>query len=314
MLKNVSSRRQFLQAGAVSLLGGNFLNRSWAQVPQDDPLPARQPLDRLAGPPLVSARSWAIAEGQTGRFLWGANEATALTMASTTKIMTAWTVLQFQAQNAKTLEEIVTVSAQAAKVGGSTAQIRTGDRLSVRDLLYGLLLPSGNDAAFAFAEHFGSRCRPAKESPSAAAAFVGEMNRQAGRLRLGETQYIDPHGLGRNQTSARDLATLCWHGLQNSLFRQYVQTRRHRSEITDAKGHKRPMTWNNTNKLLDIEGYDGVKTGTTTAAGYCLASSGRRMNDHLIVVVLGCTSNDSRYIDTRNLYRWAWRERGHKES
>ena len=71
-------------------------------------------------------------------------------------------------------------------------------------------------------------------------------------------------------------------------------------------------TWNNTNKLLDIEGYDGIKTGTTSAAGSCLVASGRRGKDHLIVVVLGATSNDSRYIDTRNLFRWAWTQRGHK--
>ena len=71
------------------------------------------------------------------------------------------------------------------------------------------------------------------------------------------------------------------------------------------------VTWTNTNRLLDIEGYDGIKTGTTTAAGACLVASGRRGSDHLFVVVLGATSNDGRYVDARNLFRWAWRERGH---
>jgi D-alanyl-D-alanine carboxypeptidase (penicillin-binding protein 5/6) len=91
-----------------------------------------------------------------------------------------------------------------------------------------------------------------------------------------------------------------------------VRTRRHNCEALDAKGARRKVEWNNTNRLLDIEGYDGIKTGTTTAAGSCLVASGRRGTDHLIVVVLGCTSNDSRYIDTRNLFRWGWQQRGHK--
>ena len=72
------------------------------------------------------------------------------------------------------------------------------------------------------------------------------------------------------------------------------------------------MTWTNTNKLLDVEGYEGVKTGTTTPAGNCLVACGSRGEDRLIVVVLGATATDGRYVDARNLFRWAWRERGHK--
>ncbi len=173
------------------------------------------------------------------------------------------------------------------------------------------MLPTGNDSAVALAEHFSPRLREpkAKIPPGSLAPFVAEMNRQAGRLKLGETRYLDPHGLGQNETSARDLTALGFRAMQDATFRQYVQTRRHRSQVTDAKGERRPVTWDNTNKLLDIEGYDGIKTGTTTAAGACLVGSGRRGDDHLLVTVLGCTSNDSRYADTRNLFRWAWRER-----
>jgi D-alanyl-D-alanine carboxypeptidase (penicillin-binding protein 5/6) len=72
------------------------------------------------------------------------------------------------------------------------------------------------------------------------------------------------------------------------------------------------VTWTNTNRLLDVEGYEGVKTGTTTPAGNCLVGSAKRGDDRLIVVVLGSTSTDGRYIDARNLFRWAWLERGHK--
>ena len=99
----------------------------------------------------------------------------------------------------------------------------------------------------------------------------------------------------------------------SELFRQIVRTRRHTYEVVDAKGQRRTVVWNNTNRLLDMEGYDGIKTGTTSAAGACLVASGRRGTDHLYVVVLGSTSSDGRYVDARNLFRWAWRERGHRE-
>jgi D-alanyl-D-alanine carboxypeptidase (penicillin-binding protein 5/6) len=275
-------------------------------------LPAPRAADRVGGPPVVSARAWAIVDGAKGRYLWGANEAAELNMASTTKIMTAWIVLRAAADNPKTLDETVVFSEQAAKTAGSSSRLRAGERIPVRDLLYGLLLPSGNDAATAFAEHFGARYRNAKDPASPFGAFIGEMNRQAKMLRLAETTYFDPHGLGKNHTSARNLATLAWQAMQNQHFRAYVRTRRHTCEVADAKGTRRSVTWNNTNKLLDIEGYDGIKTGTTSAAGSCLVASGRHGTDHLVVVVLGATSNDSRYIDARNLFRWAWRERGHK--
>jgi D-alanyl-D-alanine carboxypeptidase (penicillin-binding protein 5/6) len=303
------TRRQFFWAGSAGVLGLSLTGRFEAQAPEEKPLPTKQAADRVEGPPVVSARAWAIAEGSSGRLLWGAHETDALAMASTTKIMTAWLVLQLAADNARVLDEIVNVSEAAARTVGSSARIRAADRISVRDLLYGLLLPSGNDAAAAFAEHFGPRYQQPNDTATPVAAFVAQMNRQAETLRLAETRYLDPHGLSANRTSARDLARLTATAMQNALFRQYVQTRRHRGEATEASGEKRVLLWNNTNLLLGIEGYDGVKTGTTTAAGSCLVGSGRRGTDHLLVVVLGCTSNDSRYIDTRNLFRWAWQQR-----
>src|SRR5205085_2775438 len=97
-----------------------------AQGPDEKLEPKKQPAERLDGPPVVSARAWAIADGQTGRFLWGANEAAPLAMASTTKIMTAWLVLRLAGENAKVLDEVVNVSERAARTTGSSARIRTG--------------------------------------------------------------------------------------------------------------------------------------------------------------------------------------------
>jgi serine-type D-Ala-D-Ala carboxypeptidase (penicillin-binding protein 5/6) len=294
--------------GSLLLVASLPVPPAWSQAVT--PPKPKLPADRIDGPPVVSARAWAVADGKTGRFLWGSKETEPRAMASTTKIMTAFIILELAAKDPKLLDEILIVSERAAKTGGSGAKIRTGERYIVRELLYGLLLPSGNDAAVALAEHFGRRaCPEGKPGETSLALFVRAMNRRARELKLTATKYLDPHGLSRNQSSARDLTVLAWHALQNEPFRRYVQTRTHRCTVMDTRGEKRSMTWTNTNRLLGIQGYDGVKTGTTGAAGSCLVASGRHAGDHLLVVVLGCTSNDSRYVDSRNLFRWAWRER-----
>jgi D-alanyl-D-alanine carboxypeptidase (penicillin-binding protein 5/6) len=282
--------------------------------PAEKPLPAKAAPERLDAPPLVTAKAWAVADGKTGKLLYGGREAEPLAIASTTKIMTARVVLRLAAEDAKVLDETLTVSAKAAGTTGSSAKIKAGEKYRVGDLLYGLLLPSGNDAAVAFAEHFGPRLAGKEEGkePEAVATFVAAMNREAKALKLGETKYLDPHGLGRNESSARDLAVLAARTLEDKHFRAIVTTRRHRGEAIGPDGEKRAAVWENTNRLLGIEGYDGVKTGTTNAAGNCLVASGHHDGDHLIVVILGSTSADGRYVDARNLFRWAWRERGAK--
>lgn len=277
-----------------------------------DPPAKLAPADTLDGAPFVTAKAWAIADGKTGKVLWSGGEATPRPIASTTKVMTALLALRLADADPTVLDEVIVVSETAAKTGGSSARIRTGDKVPVREMLYGLLLPSGNDAAAALAEHFGPRFRPdggPVREPSA--AFVAEMNRTAQRLGLTSTSYLDPHGLGANKSTPRDLAILAWHALQGERFRKYVSTRLREYEITNAAGEKRVVEWRNSNQLLGVSGYDGVKTGTTTPAGACLIASGRRGTDHLLVVVLGSTASDARYTDTRNLFRWAWRERGH---
>lgn len=274
----------------------------------------KKPADSLEGPPFVTAKAWAIADGKTGVVLWGFQESSPRSMASTTKIMTAWIVLQLAAMDAKVLDELVTISERADKTTGSSAKIVAGERYSVRDLLYGLLLPSGNDAATALAEHFGKRFSADQPNADSTASFIAEMNRRADALKLNETKYLDPHGLSANQTSARDLVRLAWTALQNPLFPTYVRTREHRCQALQADGTKRDVIWKNSNQLLDVAGYDGVKTGTTNAAGACLVASGHRGEDHLLIVVLGATSPDARYTDARNLFRWSWLQRGHKAS
>jgi D-alanyl-D-alanine carboxypeptidase (penicillin-binding protein 5/6) len=283
-----------------------------AQPPAAKAPASRNPVDLLDGPPFVSAKAWTVVDAKTRKTLGGDHDAEARPMASTTKIMTAWLVLRLGADDAKVFDEVVVYSEHAAKTPGSSAKLKAGERLAVRELLYGLLLPSGNDAAVALAEHFGPRFEKAS---NATESFVDQMNRQAKSLGLKEMSFKDPNGLSpQNVSSARDLAALTREVMKDERFRAYVGTRTYECEVTDATGGKRAVTWVNTNKLLDVEGYEGVKTGTTAPAGNCLVGSARRGEDRLIVVVLGSTAADGRYVDARNLFRWGWRELAKKST
>jgi D-alanyl-D-alanine carboxypeptidase (penicillin-binding protein 5/6) len=271
----------------------------------------KTPAERADGPPMVAAKAWAIADGTTGKILWGDHEAESRPIASTTKIMTAFLALRLAETDPKILDEVITFSERAAKTSGSSSKIKVGEKLSVRELLYGMLLPSGNDAAVAVAEQFGPRF-PAdpKAGDDSVHRFVAEMNRRAHEFNLKETSFLDPNGLARNQSSPRDLAALTSRAMQIKLFRDYVGTRRHEGAVIDPTGEKRAITWVNTNHLLGSEGYDGVKTGTTKAAGACLVASGKRGRDRLIVVILGSDGGDARYSDAHKLFDWAWLKRG----
>ena len=280
----------------------------------------RRPPDPLDGPPSVTCRAWAIADGMTGEVLWQHNARRKLHFASTTKIMTAVVVLQLAEANPAVLDQEIVFSERADRTGGSSARVRAGERLTVGELLYGLMLPSGNDASVALGEHFGKRFRPARdETPERAAdplwRFVAEMNRTAVRLGMTATHYENTHGLTAEThlSTAADLLTLARAGWKMKRFRQYVGTRQHGCRLVGPGGRQRNIVWRNTNRLLPTEGYDGVKTGTTSAAGACLVSTGRRGKDRLFVVVLGAAASAARYTDSRNLYRWAWIQRGHKK-
>ena len=295
---------------------------------EDEPVPdpeivnseqvEKSPVDPLDGGPYVTCKAWAIADGKTGKLLWGFNDSQPRHPASTTKIMTGYVVACLAEEDPSILEEVVTFTERADQTSGSTAGVQAGEQLSVGDLLYGLLLPSGNDASVALAEHFGDRLadpkEPADGDKDAYELFVEAMNKKAAELGMKETNFTNTHGLtdAEHQTSARDLATLGWHAMQQPTIRERVNTPQYGCTLNSTSGYERNVRWNNTNRLLRIEGYDGVKTGTTGAAGSCLVSRGQRGDDELILVVLGSGSTDGRYADSRNLYRWAWKQLGHE--
>lgn len=269
----------------------------------------RQPPDPLDGPPFVSCKAWAIGDAEKGKLLWGYRDDEPRDMASTTKIMTAFVVLQLAEQDSAILDEKVTFSQRADDTIGSTAGVRAGESLSVRELLYGLMLPSGNDASVALAEHFGPRLVEANAG-NAYDKFIFAMNRTAKGLGMNESGFENPNGLTapKHKTSPRDLLTLTHAAMQSPLFRDIVSAVQHGTTVEGLGGYQRNLVWRNTNRLLKTEGYNGVKTGTTSAAGSCLVSHGTRGEHSLVVVVLGASGTDARYADSRNLYRWAWQQ------
>ena len=239
-------------------------------------------------------------------------------------MMTAWLVTQLADQQPTVLDETLTMSTRSDETRGSTADIRSGEMLSIRDALYGLMLPSGNDMSVALAEHFGARLTPGVKPDNAAttnsddnanktatdplAQFVAAMNAEAARLGMTKTQFSNPHGLSSDThlSTASDLAVLARIVMKSELFRHYVSTRQRGATVTGPGGYSRHVMWKNTNQLLAIDGYDGVKTGTTDIAGACLVSTAERDGRRLIVVILGSAASEARYVDSRNLYRWAW--------
>ncbi len=272
-----------------------------------------QTADSLDGPPFVSCKAWAIADGQSGKLLWEFKGDEPRDMASTTKIMTAYVVLSLARQSPDVLGETVIFSERADKTGGSTSAIRAGEQLPVRELLYGLLLPSGNDASVALGEHFGLRLarRATDQDADPLPLFITEMNRQAKKLGMRHTHFANTHGLTAegHHASAADLVKLAHAAMQLPLFPGYVATRQRGVVLRTGDNQQRNIVWRNTNRLLPIDGYSGIKTGTTSAAGACLVSYGTRDTGALIVVVLGSSNSDNRYLDSRNLYRWAWNQR-----
>jgi D-alanyl-D-alanine carboxypeptidase (penicillin-binding protein 5/6) len=276
-------------------------------------------MEDLEAPPVTTCRAWAIADAASGRVVASENGDEGQKSASTTKTMCALVVLNLAQAEAAVLEETISVSKLAASTPGSTAEVKAGEKLTVREALYGLLLPSGNDLGNALAEHFNTRLSPpgeespAKLSEAAYASrrnFVAEMNRTAARLGMTKTRYFIPYGDGGTPedrtTTAHDLIRLARVCMEQPLFREIVQTRSHEGKVTTAGGQPRMIPWTNTNKLLEV-GYDGIKTGMTPTAGHCLMASGSQSGQRWIVVVLGAASDESRYADTRNLFRWACR-------
>lgn len=222
---------------------------------------------------MTSAKAMCLMEATTGRVLAFKNADARLAMASTTKIATAITAIE----NAHDLDEVFEVSPKAVGISGTSLYLRKGEKHSLRDLLYGLMLVSGNDASFAIGERVGGSVEH----------FVDKMNFLAHRLGAKNTHFENTHGLDEegHYTSAKDLATITSYALNNDTFREIVSTQN--KKITSLDGKDRYLC--NKNKLLrTYDGAIGVKTGFTDDAGRCLVSAAERDGMRLVCVVLCC--------------------------
>ena len=221
-----------------------------------------------------SAKGMCVIEKDSGRVIYSSNKDEKLPMASTTKVVTAITVLQ----HCNNLEEYIQVDDSSIGIEGTSIYLRKGETIKVKDLLYGLMLRSGNDAATALACHVGG----------SVAGFANKMNELALKVGAINSHFTNPHGLhdDNHYTTAYDLALITAYALNNPIFKEIVSTKNHVIEATD-KSDKRYLT--NKNKLLSsLEGCCGVKTGFTKKAGRCLVSACERDNATYVCVVLNC--------------------------
>ena len=238
----------------------------------------------------VNSRAAVVIDRASHTVLFEKNAYSKVKMASTTKIMTATVVLE----NCK-LDEIATVSAKAAAgTGGSRLGLKTGDKISVNDLLYGLLLFSGNDTAVVLAEHVGGSID----------GFADMMNKKAAELGLTNTCFKTPHGLDKEGhfTTAYELAILSDYALKNETFAKIVGTK---SATIYINGN--PKNIKNTNELLgNLEGVYGIKTGFTNGANRCLVTACKRDNLDVISVVLGADTKKFRTSDSIKIIEYSF--------
>src|SRR5215207_4497534 len=238
-------------------------------------------------PPRVVARAAILADEATGQVLFERNAGVGRAMASTTKVMTALLTLERLDE-----DRVVVIGAGPPEVGEESLRLKKGERLTIRQLLLGLLVKSANDAAVALAEAVdGSE-----------AAFVRRMNRKAAALRLTATHYVTPYGLDRpgHQTSARDLARLWEVAMRRADFRTLVATRAARL----PGGPLSLRRFVTTNQLLGTYRWVvGGKTGFTNRAGRCLVASASRGGRRLVAVVMG---TPNAFADVRALFEYGF--------
>ena len=239
--------------------------------------------------PKTNSRRYIVYDRISKSMIIGKNEDIKSAMASTTKIMTTIVILE-----KADLNETVTVSAKAGGTGGSRLGLKRGDKASVRDLLYGLMLRSGNDAAVALAEHVGGSVKE----------FAELMNEKAIELGLTNTHFVTPHGLddANHYTTALELAKLTDYAMDNETFAKIVGTK---STTIYINNQSRQI--NNTNELLGVlNGVVGVKTGFTNNAGRCLVTETKRNNMDIITIVLGADTKKDRTKDSVNLIEYTY--------
>ena len=246
----------------------------------------------LPVPPALAAKSWLLIESGSGQTLASQAEDERLEPASLTKLMTAYLTFAALKQGTLKIDQGITVSERAWRTGGSKMFIRVGHQVPVEDLIKGMIVQSGNDACVALAEGIAG----SEEN------FAQMMNREAQRLGMKASSFRNSTGLPDPQhyTTARDLATLA-----GALIRDFPEDYAKYYTIKEFRYNN--ITQHNRNRLLWLDPtVDGVKTGHTDAAGYCLISSAKRGPRRLLSVVLGAASDSVRAQESLKLLNYGF--------
>ena len=238
----------------------------------------------------INSRAYIVLDRKLGSTIVGKNENQKRKMASTTKIMTALIVLE----NSK-LDTLVEVSKKSAGTGGSRLGLKAGDKITIHDLLYGLMLCSGNDTAVCLAESVSGNLEN----------FSKLMNKKAKELNLNNTNFVTPHGLDNEEhyTTAYELAILSNYALNNPMFAKIVNTK-----TTTVYINGYPKAISNTNELLgNLSGVYGIKTGFTNGANRCLVTACKRNDMDIICIVLGADTKKFRTQDSIKLIEYTFK-------
>ena len=243
-------------------------------------------------PPVLAAKSWLLIEISSGQVLAAEQPEQRLEPASLTKLMTAYLTFSALRQRTLTLDQPLPVSERAWRMGGSKMFVKVDTRVSVEDLIKGMIVQSGNDACIVLAEAIAG----SEEN------FAQMMNREARRLGMTQTNFRNSTGMPdpEHYTTARDLAILA-----TALIKEFPEE--YRKYYSMKEFRYADITQPNRNRLLwNDPSVDGMKTGHTEAAGYCLVSSAIRDQRRLLAVVLGTTSDAARSSESLKLLNWGF--------
>ncbi|KUN99646.1 D-alanyl-D-alanine carboxypeptidase [Streptomyces caeruleatus] len=256
--------------------------------------------------PSISAKGGFLMNSANGKTLFAKSADTKRLTASTTKIMTAKVVLS---QSNLNLDAKVTIKKEISNyivsTGGSSARLIVGDKVTVRQLLYGMMLPSGCDAAMALADKFGSGSTVSARTKN----FIGKMNTMAKSLGMTNTKFDSFDGIskGSNASTPRDLTKLARSVMKNSTFKTVVKTTSYTAKTITKTGATRTMAaWKNTNTLLGWNGTLGIKTGSGTEAKYCLVFAATKSGESVMGAVLTAPNAASRTTDVKKLINYGY--------
>ena len=241
----------------------------------------------------IEAPSVLLMEKETGQILYAQNEHQKLEPASVTKVMTLLLTMEAIERGAVSYDDVVTVSAYAASMGGSNVYLAEGEKITVEELLKAVCVASGNDASVALAEHVSGVTE----------LFVAEMNNRAKELGMKDTHFVNCHGLPAegHVSSAADIAIM-----SRELIRSHPDLRRFTTIWMDSlRGGEFELA--NTNKLIRFyDGATGLKTGSTSSAGYCISATAERDGMELIAVVLKGSTSQQRFEDAKTLLSYGF--------